>query len=66
VAKGQGDKLKIIGFLFPNKESSAKLDQFVVPVDSLEKMTGIDFFTDLPDEQEDFLEAGLNTSGWRF
>ena len=66
VAKGQGDNLKIIGFLFPNKESSGKLDQFVVPVDSLEKMTGIDFFTYLPDEQEDFLEAGLNTSGWRF
>ncbi|MEQ9581820.1 MAG: DNA/RNA non-specific endonuclease, partial [Arenibacter sp.] len=66
VAKGQGDNLKIIGFLFPNKEDTRKLNQFVVSVDSLEKMTGIDFFAGLPDKQEDFLEAGLSTSGWKF
>jgi len=29
-------------------------------------LTGIDFFSALPDDQEDILEAAISTSGWRF
>lgn len=66
VAKGEGKNLKIIGFLFKNKEVAGKLDQYVVSVDTLEKLTGIDFFAGLPDEQELRLEAGISSSSWRF
>lgn len=66
VAKGQGENLKIIGFLFPNKEDTRELDEFLVPVDTLEKLTGIDFFAGLSEEQQTALEAGISTSGWRF
>ncbi|MCK0191011.1 DNA/RNA non-specific endonuclease [Arenibacter sp. F20364] len=66
IAQGKGENLKIIGFLFPNQEDEERLDHFVVPVDRIEKLTGIDFFSGLPDEQEAILEASLSTSGWRF
>jgi endonuclease G len=66
VAKGQGEDLKIIGFLFPNQEDTGRLEKFVVPVDRLEKLTGIDFFRGLPDDQEDILEAGIIINSWKF
>jgi endonuclease G len=66
IAKGQGENLKILGFLFPNREDSGRLEKFVVPVDRLEKLTGIDFFRGLPDDQEDILEAGISNDSWKF
>ena len=66
IAKGKGKNLRIIAFLLPHRENIGSLYKFVVSVDKLEKMTGIDFFPNLPDDQEDILEAGINTSGWKF
>ena len=66
IAKGRGENRKVIGFLFPHKEDTGKLDRFVVPVDRIEKLTGIDFFQKLPDDQEDMLEAGVSIGSWRF
>jgi endonuclease G len=66
LAKGRGEDLKIIGFLFPNQEDTGRLEKFVVPVDRLEKLTGIDFFRGLPDDQEDILEAGIIINSWKF
>ena len=66
IAKGKGKNLRIIAFLLPHRENIGSLDKFVVSVDKLEKMTGINFFPNLPDDQEDILEADINTSGWKF
>lgn len=60
------DRKNMIGFLMPHKESNKPLYSFVVPVDDIEKKTGIDFFKDLPDDIENSLEADKGYTNWRF
>ncbi|AIM59666.1 endonuclease [Cellulophaga lytica] len=64
VAKGKGDNLNVIAFLFPHKESKKELSSFVVSVDKIEKETGIDFFEALPKQTQDKLEAKVNVTNW--
>lgn len=45
-----------IGFVIPNKGSSAPLHEFVVSVDSVEALTGLNFFYALPDSVETRVE----------
>jgi endonuclease G, mitochondrial len=42
-----GKDHKAIAFLVPNEDSNKSLYEFVVPIETLEKMTGIDFFPNL-------------------
>lgn len=60
------DGINMIAFLMPHQESTASLKQFVVSVDTLENLTGIDFFPELDDDQETRLEQGINTRAWKF
>lgn len=60
------DKQRMIGFLVPHKDSEKSLYSFVVPVDTIEKMTGIDFFPELEDELENKLESESNAKSWKF
>jgi endonuclease G len=55
---------KGIGFLMPNEPSSRSLDAFAVPIDSVEKATGIDFFPALPDSLERAVEGSLRPAAW--
>jgi endonuclease G, mitochondrial len=59
--KGQG---KMIAFLIPNEKSTKPLQSYVVSVDSVESLTGIDFFPELPDTLENLLERTKDLSGW--
>ena len=59
--KGQG---KMIAFLIPNEKSIKRLQEYVVSVDSVESLTGIDFFPELPDSIENLLERGKDLSAW--
>lgn len=45
-----------MGFLFENEAGERPLEQYLVPVDQIEKITGMDFFSALPDDLEDRLE----------
>ena len=60
------DKKRMIGLLVPHKDSEKSLYSFVVSVDSIEKMTGIDFFPELEDELENELESQSNAKSWKF
>lgn len=60
------DGSKMIGFLVPHKNSNKTLYEFIVPVDTIEKMTGIDFFPALEDSIENRLEAKSDKKGWNF
>jgi endonuclease G len=42
-----GKEHKAIAFLVPNEKSDKSIYDFVVPIETLEKMTGIDFFPNL-------------------
>lgn len=61
-----GGQYKMIGFLIPSKKSDKPLYEFVVSVDSIEKMTGIDFFPKLEDKTENRLEKNSDYKAWSF
>lgn len=58
--------IKMIAFLIPHKNSNEPLYKFVVSVDEVEKLTGIDFFPELDDSIENKLEASSNYKNWSF
>ncbi|MGV3556678.1 DNA/RNA non-specific endonuclease [Larkinella arboricola] len=49
--------IRMIAFLLKNEGSERSLKQFVVPVDEVERRTGIDFFPKIPDQLEQQLES---------
>jgi len=57
-------ELKGIGFILPNASSTLPLQSFAVPIDSVEKVTGIDFFPALPDKQEQAIEKTICIPCW--
>ncbi len=57
---------KMIAFLVPNSKSDKPLYEFVVSVDSIEKITGIDFFPKLDDKTENSLEKSCDYKSWSF
>ena len=58
---------KGIGFLFENRDyKDNSLKSMAIPIDSVEKVTGIDFFPSIPDDQENEMEAAVDWSRWSF
>lgn len=66
IAKGEKGNIKAIAFIMENKESSAPLKEFLVPIDVIEKETGIDFFNELPMENQSKIESKVNSKDWKF
>lgn len=66
ISRGSGANLKVVAFLIPHRESPAQLRQFLVPVDQLERITGIDFFKNLPHTIQDSIESKVDSEGWKF
>ncbi|MEC3906870.1 DNA/RNA non-specific endonuclease [Tamlana sp. 2201CG12-4] len=58
--------VRMIAFLMPHKDSKKPLYKFVVSVDTVETLTGIDFFSELPDDIENKLEASSRYKDWSF
>ncbi|WP_040251814.1 DNA/RNA non-specific endonuclease [Psychroserpens mesophilus] len=57
---------KMIAFLMPHEDSNQPLYKFVVSVDQIEELTGIDFFSELEDGIENKLESSSSYKGWSF
>ncbi len=57
-------ELKAIGFILPNEGSRRSLIEFAVTVDKVEQVTGLDFFSRLPDKIEIELESNVDVSLW--
>jgi endonuclease G len=53
-----------IGFLMPNKKSTRDIRWYQVTVDSVEHVTGIDFFCKLPELMEQQAESTVDTTFW--
>lgn len=60
-----GLDLNAIGFIIPNNSSANELQQYSMPIDSVEKVTGLDFFAALPDYLEMFTEEKFDASLWK-
>src|SRR5690554_5821123 len=60
-----GNQYQMRAYLIPHKEEKRKkLNDYLVPADSIEKLTGIDFFHFLEDTLEERLESNIEYKGW--
>jgi endonuclease G len=57
-------EIKGIGFIMPNEKSSQPLQDFAVTIDSVQKFTGINFFYQLSEDQEECAEKTLCIPCW--
>jgi endonuclease G, mitochondrial len=55
---------KAIGFLMPNENITKPLSSFAVPVDIIEKETGLNFFNKLPESLQRELENQCRVAEW--
>jgi endonuclease G len=56
--------IKGIGFILPNIGSKEELKNYAVAIDSVESLSGIDFFPLLEDDQETLIEKSLCVNCW--
>ena len=57
-------EIKAIAFLMKNEKSSKPLTSFVVSIDQIEELSGLDFFPTMPDDLENALEGSVTTVPW--
>ena len=55
---------KMIAFVLPNQGSNEELRTFVVTVDYVEELTGLDFFPLLPQPLQEHLESSVDVNAW--
>ena len=58
------DSWTTIGFVMPNAPGNRPLLTYMLSVDEVEQLTGIDFFYALPDSIEEIIEADYTVSDW--
>jgi endonuclease G len=59
------DAKKVLAFAMPqNVRGDEPLDHYLTSVDAIEKRTGLDFFSELNDAEEDKLEASVEPEPW--
>ena len=61
----KGPEQKAIAFVLPNRGSKESVFAYAVSIDSVEKLTNIDFFPALPDGLENNLESHFNVELWK-
>lgn len=66
VARGSEEKLKILAFLIPHSATTESLENYLVPVNTIEELSGINFFEKVPDQFENAIEQNVDISGWKF
>ena len=57
---------RAIGFIYKNSAGNRPLDSYVNSIDQVERITGLDFFSALPDEVENRVEKDYNIKEWKF
>lgn len=57
---------KGIGFVMGNSKLPGEVIEYAVTIDSVESLTGIDFFHELPDDFEAQIESSKNLFKWHF
>ena len=63
--KQDNGEIKLLAFLMPQDvKGNESLSKYIVSVDTIEELTGLDFFHELDDKLEDNLEAMVNGKNW--
>ncbi|MFN8395103.1 MAG: DNA/RNA non-specific endonuclease [Bacteroidia bacterium] len=55
---------RAIGFIVPQPSTETLLKTFAMPIDEVESLTGLDFFSSLPDDLEAKLESQKELKDW--
>lgn len=55
---------RAIGFIMPNMECEYPVMHYAVNINSVEAVTGLDFFYNLPDDMENSIENSIDISKW--
>ena len=50
--------------LYKNESGNNKLDKYINSIDQVERITSLDFFSELPDDIEDEIESNYNLKEW--
>ncbi|MCM1005805.1 MAG: DNA/RNA non-specific endonuclease [Prevotella sp.] len=58
------EKPRAIAFVYPNEHCPGNMQNYAQSVDYVENLTGYDFFSSLPDEVENELEANFSFKEW--
>lgn len=58
------DKYEGIGFVFENKAGHRNLSEYAMSIDNVESITGLDFFSYLPDKIENEMESYYSKDVW--
>lgn len=58
------DDPQAIGFIFPNMKCPGNMMDYAMSIDDVEKVTGLDFFSALPDELENKVEQSFSSKFW--
>lgn len=66
IAKKKADNWDVLGFIIPNEEQGRPLKEFTVPIDQIEKRTGIDFFAKMDEKKQFRIESGVQSQNWKF
>jgi len=64
VADLDGDEIKGIGFIMPNGECEYPVISYAVTIDSIEALTGINFFHALPEKDQKTIESSFDIEKW--
>lgn len=57
-------KAEAIGFVFKNDDTNKPLSEYVLSVDEIEEITGINFFCKFPKELERMAESSVDINAW--
>ena len=60
------DTQSVVAFVMPNSRIDKNLKDYVVSVDYIENITGIDFLSELDDKLENQIESSVDLSKWDF
>lgn len=58
------DKPRAIGFVYPNMRAPGNMADYAMSVDDVEKISGLDFFANLPDDIENEVEKYFDFKIW--
>ncbi len=61
----QQGREKAIGFIYSNRSHKQPMTQATTSVDEVERLTGMDFFVNVPDQLERRIEASYSLKVWR-
>ncbi len=56
--------VRAIAFVMPNEATRKPLQEMAISIDSLEEITGYDFFSSLPDSIQRSVEASAHYNRW--